>query len=266
MCYDMFMDKSFEYIKNYEQMKFRYARGKSIASGNEIHEYNEILYYMDGEATFLSEDYCEELKNGTLLIIPQGCYHSFEINNQDAYTRLVISFPQMYVPEYMSGLFDRISVIQNISSDISYMTERMCRVMTTAKSGTEHLMYALYRVLLSELHCFGADGNEPALRAKDSVSGRSIEYIEANLNRRITACDIAAYLNISTSSLLHCFKSEMGTSLHRYITEKRLIYAQALMADGAKPTEVYECCGFEDYSGFYKAFVKMFGYSPSNRK
>lgn len=260
------MDKSFEYIKNYNKIKFRYAKGKSIESGNEIHEYNEILYYIDGNATFLSENHYEELTKGTLLIIPKEYYHKFEIKNQNAYNRLVLNFPQNYVPKEMVSVFDKISVIRNITPDIAYTIERMRKVMTSSKEGAEHLLYALYNLLISELYFSGTAGYEPTYRAKDSISARCIKLIEGNLHQRFTICDIAAYLNISTSSLLHSFKSEMGTSLHKYITEKRLIYAHSLIADGAKPTEVFEYCGYEDYSGFYKAFLKMFEYSPSKIK
>lgn len=263
LCYTAPMDKNFEYIKNYNQIKFRYAGGKSIESGNEIHEYDEILYYIDGDASFMSENYWEELTKGTLLIIPKGYYHSFEIKNQDAYTRLVLNFPRGVVPEELRDVFDNISVIRNIGKNIACLTERMCRVITTNGDGVQHLLYSLYLALISELHYCGIYGDEPVRRAKDSVSARCIEYIDDNFNRRITADDIAAHLNISPSLLLHRFKSEMGTTLHRYITEKRLIYARGLMENGAKPTEIFEQCGFEDYSGFYKAFVKMFGYSPT---
>ena len=257
------MDKKFEFIKKCNQIKFRYARGKSIESGNEIHEYHEILYYMDGDATFLSENYYEELTKGTLLIIPKGCYHSFEIKNQNLYTRLVLNFPKACVPGDIEDIFDKISVIHNISPDIAYAITRMCRILKTEGLGSEHLLDALYRLLIAELHCLRSESNEPARRSKGSVSLRCIEYIEGNLGRRITADLLASNLNISTSSLLHTFKAEMGTTLHRYITEKRLIYAHSLIADGDKPTEVFSHCGFEDYSGFYKAFFKMFGYSPS---
>lgn len=257
------MKNNFEYIKNYNQIKFRYARGKSIETGNEIHECDEILYYIDGNATFLSENYCEELKKSTLLIIPKGCYHSFEIKNQDAYTRLVLNFPRMNVPAELSDVFDNISVIRNISKDIEYLTERMCDVITTSKDGATHLLYALYCTLISELHYCKNYGDEPVRRAKDSVSARCVNYIDDNFKQPITTAHIAAHLNISASLLLHRFKDEMGTTLHRYITEKRLIYARGLIENGAKPTEVFEYCGFEDYSGFYKAFVKIFGYPPS---
>lgn len=266
MYYNIFMDKSFEFIEKHNRIKFRYASGKSIRSGNEIHEYHEILYYIDGDATFLSENYCEELTRDTLLIIPKECYHSFEIKNQNVYTRLVLNFPDICVPSEMADVFKRISVIHNVSPEIAYVIERMCHVLTKETAGAEHLLYALYNLLISELHCFGIEGSEPGCRAKDSVSGRCIEYIKGNLSKRITACDIASHLNISTSSLLHSFKSEMGTPLHRYITEKRLIYARSLIAEGARPTEVFYKCGFEDYSGFYKAFLKMFGYPPSKIK
>ena len=56
---------------------------------------------------------------------------------------------------------------------------------------------------------------------------------------------------------------ELGISLYKYITEKRLIFANKLLEQGEKPTKIYVQCGYKDYPTFYKAYTKMFGKSPS---
>ena len=64
------MENFYEEKLTYNQISFRYSKGKSHMTGNEIHPYHEILYYMDGDASFLSEKYQEDLSTGTLLLIP----------------------------------------------------------------------------------------------------------------------------------------------------------------------------------------------------
>ena len=54
----------------------------------------------------------------------------------------------------------------------------------------------------------------------------------------------------------------VGTSVHRYILQKRLIMARQMMASGRPTSEVYQHCGFGDYSNFYRAFRKEYQISP----
>ena len=42
----------------------------------------------------------------------------------------------------------------------------------------------------------------------------------------------------------------------------RLMHARILMAGGDLPSKVWQDCGFHDYSGFYRAFTKLYGLSP----
>lgn len=54
----------------------------------------------------------------------------------------------------------------------------------------------------------------------------------------------------------------MGTSVYRYIIQKRLIMAKQKMLAGMSPTDVYCNCGFGDYANFYRAFRSEYGISP----
>ena len=54
----------------------------------------------------------------------------------------------------------------------------------------------------------------------------------------------------------------MGSGLHRFILKKRLQIARNLLSAGHKPKDVYEACGFGDYTAFYRAFRSEYGISP----
>ena len=56
----------------------------------------------------------------------------------------------------------------------------------------------------------------------------------------------------------------MGTSVYRYIIQKRLILAKQMMGDGVPSGEVYQHCGFGDYSNFYRAFRAEYQISPKD--
>lgn len=53
-----------------------------------------------------------------------------------------------------------------------------------------------------------------------------------------------------------------GTTINKYVTARRISIAKALLAEGKNVSEVYGSVGFNDYSSFLKAFVKLVGVSP----
>ena len=78
-----------------------------------------------------------------------------------------------------------------------------------------------------------------------------------------TAEKIAEALNSSVSSLAHTFKKDMNISVHQYILKKRLIKARQKIMGGEPVIKAALDCGFNDYSGFYKQYKKMFNEPPS---
>ena len=60
------------------------------------------------------------------------------------------------------------------------------------------------------------------------------------------------------------FKNQIGSSIHSYVIQKRLILAKSLISDGFSMSTVCSKCGFNDYSSFVRAFKKAYGVSPSN--
>ena len=74
--------------------------------------------------------------------------------------------------------------------------------------------------------------------------------------------ELSNFFFLSKSQLCRLFKKATGTTLWHYITVKRLAKAQELISGGAHPTHIYTHCGFNDYSTFYRAYVKTYGIAP----
>lgn len=260
------MENLYEKQLNYNQISFRYSRGKSHINGNEIHPYHEILYYMDGDVTFLSEEFQEELSSGTLLLIPKASYHQFNIGNQSKYTRLVLNFPDMDGTEgLLASTMSEIRIIRNLNSHLSGILKRMCQVLSSERPVEERSIFlqGAFLMLLAELNLEEVEISSPRPRQGDQLISRCIQYIDKKFTSDIGAEVIAREMNVSVSTLFHSFKKELGISVHRYIIEKRLIYAHKLISEGGKPTKIYLECGYNDYPTFYKAYLKMFGHTPS---
>ena len=262
------MENFYEEKLTYNQISFRYSKGKSHMTGNEIHPYHEILYYMDGDASFLSEKYQEDLSTGTLLLIPKASYHQFNIRNQNQYTRLVLTFPDIEGTEgLLTSAMNEIKIIRTPDDHLSETLQRMCQVIRNTKAAGERsvFLYGAFLMLLAELNMENERITSPMLREGDPLISECIRYIDENFTKNISVASIAKELRVSESALAHSIKKELGISLYKYIVEKRLIYAHKLISENEKPTKIYLACGYNDYPTFYKAYLKMFGYPPSRR-
>lgn len=91
-------------------------------------------------------------------------------------------------------------------------------------------------------------------------------YIHDHCTEQIVVEQLADQFSYSASHLAHSFKKQLGTSLYHYVLLRRLRIGQAAMLDNIPVKEAYQRCGFGDYAGFYRAFLKEFGLSPQQYK
>ena len=61
------------------------------------------------------------------------------------------------------------------------------------------------------------------------------------------------------------FREETGTSIHNYLSDKRLLAARDLIASGTAATDACFRCGFRSYSAFSRSYGKLFGVTPTGR-
>ena len=78
----------------------------------------------------------------------------------------------------------------------------------------------------------------------------------------LTLDQLAEQFFISKYHLLRKFDAQVGTTVHRYILQKRLLNAKQLLAGGVPPNEVCQYCGFGDYANFYRAFRAEYNQTP----
>ena len=98
---------------------------------------------------------------------------------------------------------------------------------------------------------------------KLTIIQSSIDYIEDNLKTDITAKELSEMAGFSLFHYYRLFQSVVGMPVMQYITRRRLLHALYDMHCGEKMIEVALEYGFETQAGFYKAFIREFGYTPT---
>jgi len=91
----------------------------------------------------------------------------------------------------------------------------------------------------------------------------SLDYIEQNLKTDIIVEELAQMSGYSAGHFCRLFAQAMDLTVANYILKRRLDHALCEISSGRKAIDVILEYGFDTYAGFYKAFVKMYGCSPT---
>ncbi len=91
-----------------------------------------------------------------------------------------------------------------------------------------------------------------------------LEYIEQNLDGRLTLPKLAEVARLSVFAFVRRFKTITGLPPHRYVLRKRVERAKVLLADAAlNIADVALRCGFGDQSSFTTTFRRLTSQTPS---
>lgn len=90
-----------------------------------------------------------------------------------------------------------------------------------------------------------------------------IEYIDENIKSEISNYDLCNITGYSYIHLVRLFKQYLGATPNEYMLRRRLLFAVYEMNDEISKTDIAFNFGFDTYAGFYKAFKREFGCSPS---
>ena len=92
---------------------------------------------------------------------------------------------------------------------------------------------------------------------------QSLDYIEDNLQTEITAAELADAAGFSLFHYYRLFQQATGMPVMQYIQRRRLLHGVYAMRQGSTKIDAALSFGFDTYAGFYKAFCREFGSTPS---
>jgi len=92
----------------------------------------------------------------------------------------------------------------------------------------------------------------------------SLDYIEDNLQTEITALELAQMAGFSLFHYYRLFQQATGLPVMQYILRRRLLHGIYAIGRGSSKIDGALAYGFDTYPGFYKAFCREFGCTPSD--
>ncbi len=247
------------------------------------HDYYEVVFYL-GEAP-LDYDYQGEtytIRRGDVVLCDMFKPHMYKCSRNEHYDRFSISISPKLLTYFSVDIdYTRLFKEQNehypvCHTDFSLLSKYLKQIMEyrdfLERDGEIGVQRAMLHLLLSHLY------NDCLLTAKGEATPQEmpsaklilvdnlIHYIDTHLGEKITLEELSGAANYSVSYISQVFREFTGETLLQYITEKRLLRARQLFESDLSLTEIARRCGFEDYSHFYKCFVKAEGLSPAEAR
>lgn len=227
-----------------------------------IHPFNEIVLFITGDVVYTVETESRTLQPGDIVFIPSGKYHFATVNKDAKYERYVLKFPDKFLPDYIKEKQEVVSCFLGSAKrhfDVFHAFDEF----RTSYSDEE--LYTLYmcetiRLLVDLYH-----EPSPIIKEAPPIVNELIYYINNHLDQKITLETLNKEFNFSKSYISNEFKMYMKSPIMQYIRTKKILAAHKMIKSGMKTGQVAEYFAFSDYSTFYRSYLKIMGFAPTDQ-
>ena len=242
------------------------------------HHFYEIYFLLQGSIRVIVDELDLNPVLGETLIYPPNCMH--RITHTDStvpYERFYIYLSKEYLSAVSTADYSFIQELEQLTAGrrcffrpgeeaVRELTEKADEIIEAARDTSPAAVLAnRCRMTMYLIRLLGLL-KESIASTEDSASSRMnelIRYINQNAAQPLSLDQLEEVFGISKYVLLHEFKDYTGMSVYQYILTRRVILAQQLIQQGAKPNQACEQSGFSDYTSFYRAFKARTGKSPN---
>lgn len=260
---------TFFHFSEYDFLTYKHAQSSSKDLTNfdsHAHSGYEILYVVAGMPTYGFEENSLPLKPGDVVITPPKQYHFLQVSPNDDYERInLLLFPsQLHLNIALDKvvlLSDNHKVLQRLLKDFSFYykhcNDEERKEIFEIK--TRELIFTINHLLPND---------DVSLHPTVNATLKNIlHYINANIKKNITVSDISKHCFLSEGHIFHLFSDKLNTSPMHYVKTKKMLLAQSLISatDSKQAINgIAQDLGFDDYSVFYRNYLKFFHRKPSD--
>lgn len=249
--------------------------------GWHIHEFVELIFVMEGQATHLIQDAAFDLRAGDVFMINPGEMHEYVLKDDQRIEivnclfqpdfipssllremQLSDSLDFFYVQPFLNGearFHHKLNLQGAAAKEAMDLLEEIEREMRRRHPGFQPLirlkMVELF-ILLSRHYNMRKD--KPETRSPGELLVRRVcGYVERHYNQKITLALLSDLFHIGERQLNRQFNKYIGTSVIHYLHRIRIDHAKRLLADtDEKIAAIAELVGYEDPAFFTKLFTR----------
>lgn len=245
------------------------------------HSLYELYYFISGDADYLVDGKEYRLRPHTLILLAPNVFHGIRVHSKAVYERYSLHFdPNVLSVErrhMLLGVFPKTGG-QNIDSKPCYWEHmqhsgilELFRSFEACADQEVEIQKAISPVLTEALLATLLLSVQPlSLIVPEEERGRVshatqdiILYLNEHFTEPITLDMLSERFYISKHYLNRAFRKATGTTVMDYLIHKRVTYVQQLLINGISAVQAASLAGFNDYTSFYRAYVKRFGHAPS---
>jgi AraC family L-rhamnose operon regulatory protein RhaS len=252
-----------------------------------VHNFVELIYVAEGQATHLFQDISYEMQAGDVFIINPGEKHGYVTENDQRIEIINCLFEPGFIPTSLlselriSDSLDFFYVQPFLNGDARFNHKLNLRGKASEKTQSilEELHWEISRqgpgfqaliqlrmtelfILLSRIYN-ERKNNSGSRSPSELIVHRICGYVERHYNRKITLSSLSELFHIGVRQLNRQFNRHTGSSVIEYVHKIRLEKAKRLLAETDEIiTVVAEKVGYEDTAFFSKLFTREVGCSP----
>ena len=242
------------------------------------HEFCKVLLLLSGQGSYSVEGNRYRLSPGDVVILGSRSVHRPELESGVPYERIIIYIDPEFLQQQSTADCDLLSVFSGQKGHVLRPGEGRRKILfgiaaalerelsqggfgreVVSRTGLLQLVVEIGRGLEES-----ADQPSPILPQNSRVL-EIMEYLERNLAEDVDIDVLAERFYISKFHMMRLFRRETGTTIHTWLTQRRLMHARDRMAEGMSATQACYACGFRNYSSFTRSYARHFGTTPTGR-
>lgn len=243
------------------------------------HEFYKLLFFVSGKGSYFVEGKRYVLAPGDVVLIGSHCVHRPEFEARLPCERIILYISPEFLERESSAVcqlsdcfskeYDHVlRPNEKIRQKLFSILTNMEQELSSSRYGREILSNGMLLHLLVEIarSIFHKEVQKPApMHPKSKRMQDLMSYLDEHLTEELSIDALADKFYVSRFHMMHRFREETGTTIHAYISDRRLMLARDFILQGMSSTEACFRCGFGSYSSFSRAYGKFFGTTPTGR-
>lgn len=262
-------------LENFRLFHLRSEQGTKVDF--HYHEFCKLLLLVSGKGNYVVDGQRYLLQPGDAVLIGSRSVHRPEIEEGAVYERIIIYISPEFLQRESSPDCDLSQVFSGKQGHVLRLKEprklfslaaALEKELAGEDYGRDILSNAALLRLLVEIGRKQRQADTQALQPVIPTNSRVLEmmqYIDRHLEEDLDIDALAEAFYISKYHMMRLFHRETGSTIHSYLSQRRLLHARELIAQGMRATQACYRSGFRSYSSFTRAYGRHFGTTPTGR-
>jgi len=269
--------------KGYLLEEFRLFHLKDVQGAKteyHYHEFCKVLFLVSGSGGYSIEGQRYLLKAGDVVLVGAHCVHRPEFEQGIPYERIILYISPEFLRKYSSEDGNLWECFSGKAGHVFRPDEETRRTLFAQLGRLEQALLdtrygrtimsnsMLMQLLVEIIRGFQAKRGqmqEPRVPSEGCILD-IVRYLDVHLTEDICIEALSERFYLSRFHMMRRFKEETGTTIHTYVSDRRLLLARNMIEHGLSATEACFECGFKSYAAFARAYGKFFGTTPTGKR